>query len=166
MKKILLSVLFLIFIISGMIQSYKNKNQENISAGYFDPFVETGEQVHAYPEAMVSFEMLQFSPDNSISNPGFNHLYLSETGSMDLSGILFMPANKKVDLAAQTTSRDQLPYKSFYSHANEKSISGYYQVFLEDPKINVELTFFKRTAYYKDAFAKNDRQSVCNDQFG
>jgi len=80
-----------------------------------------------------------------------------------LTDILFMPTNKKVDLTVKTTSRDQLPYKSAYSHANEKATPGYYQVYLEDPKINVELTSTQRTAFHKYTFVKEDKQAVVID---
>lgn len=177
MKKILLSVLVLVFITSCKVKSYKNKNQKNVFADYVDPFIGTGGHGHTYPGATVPFGMLQVSPDNGISSwdwcsgyhysdsivSGFSHLHLSGTGIGDLADILFMPTNKKVDLTTKTTSRDQLPYKSSYSHANEKSIPGYYQVFLKDPKINVELTSSQRTAYHKYTFAKNDKQSVVID---
>ncbi|MFH6958837.1 GH92 family glycosyl hydrolase [Flavobacterium aquidurense] len=177
MKKILLSVLVLVFITSCKVKSYKNKNQKNVFADYVDPFIGTGGHGHTYPGATVPFGMLQVSPDNGISSwdwcsgyhysdsivSGFSHLHLSGTGIGDLADILFMPTNKKVDLTTKTISRDQLPYKSSYSHANEKSISGYYQVFLKDPKINVELTSSQRTAYHKYTFAKNDKQSVVID---
>ncbi|MFG4004174.1 GH92 family glycosyl hydrolase [Flavobacterium aquidurense] len=177
MKKILLSVLVLVFVTSCKVKSYKNKNQKNVFADYVDPFIGTGGHGHTYPGATVPFGMLQVSPDNGISSwdwcsgyhysdsivSGFSHLHLSGTGIGDLADILFMPTNKKVDLTTKTTSRDQLPYKSSYSHANEKSIPGYYQVFLKDPKINVELTSSQRTAYHKYTFAKNDKQSVVID---
>lgn len=177
MKKILLSSLFVILVTSCKIKSYKNNNQENIFAGHVDPFIGTGGHGHTYPGATVPFGMLQVSPDNGISNwdwcsgyhysdsivSGFSHLHLSGTGIGDLADILFMPTNKKVDLTLKTTTRDQLPYKSSYSHANEKSIPGYYQVFLKDPKINVELTSSQRTAYHKYTYVKNDKQAVVID---
>lgn len=177
MKKFFLPVLFVILVTSCKIKSYKNNNQENIFVGHVDPFIGTGGHGHTYPGATVPFGMLQVSPDNGISNwdwcsgyhysdsivSGFSHLHLSGTGIGDLADILFMPTNKKVDLTLKTTSRDQLPYKSFYSHANEKATPGSYQVFLKDPKINVELTSSQRTAYHKYTFTKNDKQSVVID---
>ena len=60
-------------------------------------------------------------------------------------------------------SRDSLAYKSSYSHSNEKANPGYYQVFLEDHNVNVELTTTQRTAYHKYTFAENDEQSVVVD---
>lgn len=177
MKKILVPALFVILATSCKIKSYKNSNQENIFVNHVDPFIGTGGHGHTYPGATVPFGMLQVSPDNGISSwdwcsgyhysdsivSGFSHLHLSGTGIGDLADILFMPTNKKVDLTLKTTSRDQLPYKSFYSHVNEKAAPGSYQVFLKDPKINVELTSSQRTAYHKYTYTKNDKQSVVVD---
>ena len=74
-----------------------------------------------------------------------------------------MPINKEVDLSLTPLSRDSLTYKSKYSHKNEKATPGYYQVFLEDHNVNVELTTALRTAYHKYTFAKDDKQSVVID---
>ncbi|UUF16627.1 MULTISPECIES: GH92 family glycosyl hydrolase [Flavobacterium] len=177
MKKILVPALFAILATSCKINVNKNNKQENIFVNHVDPFIGTGGHGHTYPGATVPFGMLQVSPDNGISSwdwcsgyhysdsivSGFSHLHLSGTGIGDLADILFMPTNKKVDLTLKTTSRDQLPYKSFYSHVNEKAAPGSYQVFLKDPKINVELTSSQRTAYHKYTFTKNDKQSVVID---
>ncbi|CAD0003889.1 GH92 family glycosyl hydrolase [Flavobacterium chungangense] len=177
MKNFLLCLLFVILVASCKINVNKNNNPKDIFVSQVDPFIGTGGHGHTYPGATLPFGMLQVSPDNGISGwdwcsgyhysdsvvAGFGHLHLSGTGIGDLADILFMPTNKKVDLTLQTTSRDQLPYKSAYSHANEKAVPGSYQVFLEDPKINVELTSSQRTAYHKYTFAKNDKQSVVVD---
>ena len=118
--------------------------------------------------------MLQVSPVNGISEwdwcsgyhysddvaIGFSHLSLSGTGIGDLADILFMPVNKAVDLSTNPISRDSIPYKSSYSHKNEKATPGYYQVFLENHNVNVELTTSKRTAYHKYTFKEGDTQSV------
>lgn len=177
MKNFILLILFAALITSCKIKTNKNNSQKAVFTDHVDPFIGTGGHGHTYPGATVPFGMLQVSPDNGISSwdwcsgyhysdsvvTGFSHLHLSGTGIGDLADILFMPINKKVDLTAKATSRDFLPYKSKYSHANEKTTPGSYQVFLEDPKINVELTSSQRTAFHKYTFAKNDKQSVVID---
>jgi len=177
MKKFTLLVLFFILVTSCKINLNKNSQQDVIFTNHVNPFIGTGGHGHTYPGATVPFGMLQVSPDNGISSwdwcsgyhysdsivAGFSHLHLSGTGIGDLADILFMPTNKKLDLTTETTSRDQLTYKSSYTHANEKATPGYYQVFLEDPKINVELSSSQRTAFHKYTFAKNDKQSVIID---
>ncbi|WP_242155780.1 GH92 family glycosyl hydrolase [Aestuariivivens sediminis] len=144
---------------------------------YVDPFIGTGGHGHTYPGATVPFGMLQVTPINGISEwdwcsgyhysdsiaVGFSHLALSGTGIGDLADILFMPINKKVDLSITPVSRDSIPYKSKYDHQNETASPGYYQVFLEEPNVQVELTTSQRTAYHKYTFNQNDPQSVIID---
>ncbi|WP_343583862.1 GH92 family glycosyl hydrolase [Flavobacterium sp.] len=177
MRKITLLSLTVIFTASCKINVDKNKHPQSFATNYVDPFIGTGGHGHTYPGATVPFGMLQVSPDNGISSwdwcsgyhysdsivSGFSHLHLSGTGIGDLADILFMPTDKKLDLTAKAASRDFLPYKSKYNHVNEKAIPGYYQVFLEDPKINVELTSTQRTAYHKYTYNNNNTQSVVVD---
>ncbi|UMB62223.1 GH92 family glycosyl hydrolase [Lutibacter sp. A80] len=150
--------------------------QKNLTK-FVDPFIGTGGHGHTYPGATVPFGMLQVSPDNGISSwdwcsgyhysdsitIGFSHLHLSGTGIGDLADIRLMPINKKVDLATQIKTRDDIPYKSFYSHNQESASPGYYSVKLKDFDINVELTSSLRTAYHKYTFAEKDEQSVVID---
>jgi len=177
MRKITLLSLTVILTASCKINVDKNQHKQSFATNYVDPFIGTGGHGHTYPGVTVPFGMLQVSPDNGVSSwdwcsgyhysdsivSGFSHLHLSGTGIGDLADILFMPTNKKLDLTAKAASRDFLPYKSKYNHVNEKAIPGYYQVFLEDPKINVELTSTQRTAYHKYTYNNNDSQSVVVD---
>lgn len=174
MKNKYLIILSAILIVScaKKTETLTSKN-ENVSS-YVDPFIGTGGHGHTYPGATVPFGMLQVSPVNGISKwdwcsgyhysddvaIGFSHLSLSGTGIGDLADILFMPVNKAVDLSTNPISRDSIPYKSSYSHKNEKATPGYYQVFLENHNVNVELTTSKRTAYHKYTFKEGDTQSV------
>ncbi|MFA9192735.1 GH92 family glycosyl hydrolase [Flavobacterium sp. FZUC8N2.13] len=177
MKNIALVVLATVLLSNCKSNSDKiNSRNENLT-NHVNPFIGTGGHGHTYPGATVPFGMLQPSPDNGISSwdwcsgyhysdsivAGFSHLHLSGTGIGDLADILFMPINKKVDLTTKVTSRDSLPYKSGYSHTNETAKPGYYQVFLNDPKINVELTSSERTAFHKYTYKKNDKQAVVID---
>ena len=171
--------MLLVVLFFGCKESATQNNQHKAPSivKLVNPFIGTGGHGHTYPGATVPFGMVQVSPDNGISSwdwcsgyhyqdsiiAGFSHLHLSGTGIGDLADVLFMPTNKAVDLTFNRTSRDSLPYKSSYSHANEKSSPGYYQVFLNDPKVNVELTASVRTAYHKYTFAKSDEQSVVID---
>ncbi|WP_404811771.1 GH92 family glycosyl hydrolase [Capnocytophaga canimorsus] len=164
----------------------EQETQQNPLTTYVDPFIGTGGHGHTYPGATVPFGMLQVSPVNGISGwdwcsgyhhsdtllIGFGHLSLSGTGIGDLNDILLMPVNKEYDLSQLSTGkkdqypkatldfRNQVPYKSRYSHQNEKAEPGYYQVFLEDPKVNAELTADQYVAYHKYTYQKGDTQSV------
>ncbi|PWB27020.1 GH92 family glycosyl hydrolase [Flavobacterium sp. HTF] len=177
MRNFTLLVLFVTIITSCKIKIKNDNSKKDVFVSHVDPFIGTGGHGHTYPGATVPFGMLQVSPDNGISSwdwcsgyhhsdsivAGFSHLHLSGTGIGDLADILFMPVNKKLDLTAKAASRDFLPYKSKYNHVNEKATPGSYQVFLEDPKINVELTSTQRTAFHKYTFANGDKQSVIVD---
>lgn len=173
----------LLLFISGMLLACNKDEkksdllQTDKELTYVDPFIGTGGHGHTYPGATVPFGMLQVTPVNGISKwdwcsgyhysdsivVGFSHLALSGTGIGDLNDILVMPVNKKVDLSKETKGRDDVPYKSAYSHKNEKAAPGYYQLYLEDHRVNVELTTAQRTALHKYTFKEGDDQSVVVD---
>lgn len=170
-----LTVALLALLLVGCKDNVTNKTATNKTLTPFaNPFIGTGGHGHTYPGASAPFGMVQLSPDNGIAKwdwcsgyhysdsivVGFSHLHLSGTGIGDLTDISFMPTNKTVDLTTDMTNRDSVPYKSAYNHNNEKASPGYYQVFLETPKINVELTTSERTAYHRYTFTPNSDQSV------
>ena len=180
MKKIY----FLFFVLALLgFSSCKKKieikeNEKEIALNqYVDPFIGTGGHGHTYPGATFPFGMLQVSPDNGISAwdwcsgyhfsdsiaIGFSHLHLSGTGIGDLADIRFMPINKKVDLTKSIASRDDIPFKSSYSHQQESAEPGYYEVYLKDHQVKVELTSDLRTAFHKYTYQKDDMQSVIID---
>lgn len=144
---------------------------------YADPFIGTGGHGHTYPGATVPFGMLQVSPTNGISKwdwcsgyhysdsimVGFTHLNLSGTGIGDLKDILLMPVSKPVDLTKTIQSRDDLEYKSRYSHELEAASPGYYKVFLEDPKTWVQITTSNRVAKHRYEYSEATLQSVVLD---
>ena len=152
------------------------KQMEDLTA-YVDPFIGTGEHGHTFPGATRPFGMVQVSPINGTGGwdwvsgyhysdsvmIGFGHLHLSGTGIGDLLDLLVMPANKKVDLTIESSNRDKSPYKSSYSHDNESASPGYYQVYLETPKVNAEVTSTLRTGYHKYTFDEDETQSLVMD---
>ena len=122
---------------------------------YVDPFIGTGAHGHVYPGPTIPFGMVQLSPDNGTQGwdwcsgyhysdsiiAGFSHTHLSGTGIGDLIDISFMPL-----VSADGMDKD---YRASFSHENEKASPGYYQVYLEDSKINVELTTSMRVGYHR-----------------
>ncbi|SFU43243.1 alpha-1,2-mannosidase, putative [Pustulibacterium marinum] len=144
---------------------------------FVDPLIGTGGHGHTYPGATVPFGMIQLSPDNGTNGwdwcsgynvhdsivVGFSHLHLSGTGIGDLADILFMPTNKKVDLTTKIKTRDDYPYKSKYTHAEETATPGFYSLYLEDPKIEVKLTTSDRVGYHQYTFAEGSEQNVVVD---
>ncbi|WP_282017332.1 GH92 family glycosyl hydrolase [Salegentibacter mishustinae] len=152
------------------------KSAYNLTS-YVDPFIGTGGHGHTYPGVSRPFGMVQVSPDNGTSGwdwcsgyhysdslvAGFSHLHLSGTGIGDLADILFMPVNKKIDLTKKVEARKDIPYLSKYTHIDESARPGYYQLFLEDFNINVELSSSNRTAYHKYTFGTGEEKSVVVD---
>ncbi|OIQ38031.1 MAG: alpha-mannosidase [Bacteroidetes bacterium MedPE-SWsnd-G1] len=144
---------------------------------FVNPLIGTGGHGHTYPGATVPFGMIQLSPDNGTSGwdwcsgyhysdsitIGFSHLHLSGTGIGDLYDIRLMPINKKVDLTTPIKSRDDIPYKSSYTHTQEVSKAGYYSINLIDHNIKAELTTDLRTGFHKYTYAENEPQSVIID---
>ncbi len=126
---------------------------------YVNPFIGTGGHGHTYPGAQVPFGMVQLSPDTRLTGwdgcsayhfsdsivYGFSHTHLNGTGVPDYADILLMPCTGKTEI-------ENYAYASSFSHKNEKAYPGYYQVFLDKSKINVELTATQRTGVHKYTF--------------
>lgn len=168
------------FIISLMIIAACQKQPEKVVTAegnvlsYVDPFIGTGGKGKTYPGATVPFGMVQLSPDNGRSGwdwisgyfypdsviAGFSHTHLSGTGIGDLYDISFMPVSYPLPQERSDSLIKSVgsPYYSLFSHAKEKASPGYYQVFLEDYGINVELTATKRTGLQK--YSVDDKDSL------
>ncbi|MEM9142323.1 MAG: GH92 family glycosyl hydrolase [Bacteroidota bacterium] len=143
------------------------------NSDYVDPFIGTGGHGHTFPGATAPFGKVQPSPDNGTAGwdwcsgyhitdsiiSGFGQLHLSGTGIGDLTDVLLMPTTSAMALERFGKPRDSLPYISRFSHQREKASPGYYQVFLEDPKINVELTANDYVAYHRYDFSEADQGS-------
>ncbi|MCF0187783.1 MAG: glycoside hydrolase family 92 protein, partial [Bacteroidaceae bacterium] len=96
-----------------------------------------------------------FYPDSTIA--GFSHTHLSGTGAGDLYDVSFMP----VMLPAKT-AEEPLGIHSKFSHKNESARAGYYQVYLTDYDINVELTATSRCGIQRYTFPKGDAAIILN----
>ncbi|MDN3595435.1 GH92 family glycosyl hydrolase [Zunongwangia endophytica] len=154
----------------------ESPKNENLTS-HVNPFIGTGGHGHTYPGVSRPFGMVQLSPDNGQNGwdwcsgyhysdslvAGFSHLHLSGTGIGDLADILFMPVNKKIDLTKAVEEQKDIPYLSKYTHDNETAKPGYYQLFLEDYDVNVELTSTLRTGYHQYTFGEGEKQSVIID---
>lgn len=133
-------------------------------AQFVNPFIGTGGHGHTFPGATAPFGMVQLSPDTRIDNSwdgcsgyhysdsiiyGFSHTHLSGTGVSDYGDFHLMPTYKALN--------DYQPkdYASSFRHATEKASAGYYSVYLEEPKINVELTVSPRVGLHRYTFHQN-----------
>lgn len=136
-----------------------------------NPFIGTDFTGNTYPGAQVPFGMVQLSPDNGLPGwdrisgyfypdstiAGFSHTHLSGTGAGDLYDISFMPVTLPYNEAEQP-----LGIHSKFSHDRESAYAGYYQVFLDDYKINVELTATERCGIQRYTFPKAESAIFMN----
>ncbi len=170
MKQILFTIAS-IYVTIGAFSLNMSAQQNSINlTRYVNPFIGTGGHGHTFPGPTMPFGGCQVGPDTRLSGwdgcsgyhysdsviYGFSHTHLSGTGCSDYGDILLMPVTKEMPL-------DQYQYASHFSHANEKAQTGYYQVFLDDPKIKVELTSTLHGAMHRYTFRENDEQYVVLD---
>ena len=139
---------------------------------YVNPLIGTGGHGHTYPGSTVPFGMVQLSPDTRLEGWdgcggyhysdsiifGFSHTHLSGTGVSDYGDILLMPTTGKLLLT--NGANGEPGYGSKFNHKNELVRAGYYQVLLEDYKINVELTTTKRAGFHKYTFLTKNAQII------
>src|SRR5690606_35148464 len=74
--------------------------------------------------------------------------------------ILLMPTN---DVVFNNGSDGKKGYRSKFSHDRETAEPGYYQVYLEDTEINVELTVSEHSGIHKYQFPTAKNQIIVLD---
>ncbi|GGZ71835.1 alpha-1 2-mannosidase [Paraglaciecola chathamensis] len=147
---------------------------------YVDPFIGTDGKGKTYPGATVPYGMVQLSPDNGRTGwdwisgyfypdniiAGFSHTHLSGTGAGDLYDISFMPLTRPFHREKTEGGPEDGTIVSRFSHQNEQASPGYYQVFLDDYGVNVELTAGLRTGFQKYQFADDALEGVVRVDLG
>lgn len=147
---------------------------------YVDPFIGTDGKGKTYPGATVPYGMVQLSPDNGRTGwdwisgyfypdtiiAGFSHTHLSGTGAGDLYDISFMPLTRPFFTQKTEGGPDKGTIVSRFSHQNEQASPGYYQVFLDDYAINVELTAGLRSGYQRYRYAGDTTEGVVRLDLG
>ena len=147
---------------------------------YVDPFIGTDGKGKTYPGATVPYGMVQLSPDNGRTGwdwisgyfypdniiAGFSHTHLSGTGAGDLYDISFMPLTRPFHREKAEGGPADGTIVSRFSHQNEQATPGYYQVFLDDYGVNVELTAGLRTGFQKYQYADDATQGVVRVDLG
>jgi predicted alpha-1,2-mannosidase len=142
---------------------------------YVNPLIGTDAHGHVYPGATVPFGMVQLSPDTRDTGwdgssgyhysdstiLGFSHNHLTGTGCPDLGNILLMPTVGDVKLVPGDKPGDG--YQTRFSHDQEISRPGYYEVFLPDYKVKVELTATARAGFHRYTFPATDAAHVVVD---
>ena len=123
---------------------------------HVNPFVGTDAHGHTFPGACAPFGMIQLSPDTRPNAGdwdgcsgyhysdsliyGFSHTHLSGTGCDDWCDILITPGDGP----------------SHFSHAREKAEPGYYEVWLDDPQVQVRLSAGRRVGLHEYRFRRGN----------
>jgi predicted alpha-1,2-mannosidase len=130
----------------------------------------TGGHGHTYPGATMPFGAVQLSPDTGIKDwdhcsgyhyadssiLGFSHTHLSGTGCIDMHDVLLMPATDDFKFDPQAKPDSPTSYRSRFSHSDEQAVPGYYSVYLQDSKVNVELVATERVGIHRYTFPQSD----------
>lgn len=152
-----------------------NWAQATNKAQLVNPLIGTGGHGHTYPGVSAPFGFMQLSPDSRTDGwdgcsgyhysdsviLGFSHTHLSGTGISDLADVLIMPFTGE---NVWHVGNDSIPgYQSQFSHQNEHAEAGYYQVFLEDPQVNVELSALAHSGMHHYEYQKNENKKIIID---
>lgn len=141
---------------------------------YVDPFIGTDGKGKTYPGATVPFGMVQLSPDNGRNGwdwisgyfypdsviAGFSHLHLTGTGAGDLYDISFMPLAGKERQEQLDEINTNPTTVSAFSHNREAASPGYYEVWLQDYEVQVNLTATNRSGLQHYTYKKLDDPRV------
>lgn len=149
----------------------------NDYTAYVDSMIGTGGHGHTFPGASMPNGMVQLSPDTRLVGweacsgyhvtdetiIGFTHTHLNGTGIGDMGDILLMPTVgcDKITPGVDTVVRSG--YRSRFSHENEVATPGYYSVFLDDYKVNVELTTTMRAGMHRYTFPASEEAAIMLD---
>jgi predicted alpha-1,2-mannosidase len=178
------NIIFLI--VFGIISCGNLLGQELISN--VNPLIGTHKMGHTFPGACAPFGIVQLSPDtdtipHNINGKykkevykycagyqysdntivGFSHTHFSGTGHSDLGDILVMPTSGPLKLNPGTSDNPASGYRSPFSHNNEISQPGYYEVLLDEHQIRAQLSATERTGIHKYTFPKGKNQRVILD---
>ena len=142
---------------------------------YVNPMIGTDAHGHVYPGATVPFGMVQLSPDtrdntwdgssgyhySDTSILGFSHNHLTGTGCPDLGNVLLMPTVGELKLTPGGQPGEG--YRARFSHHDEIARPGYYEVFLPDYQVKVELTATARAGLHRYTFPATDQGHIVVD---
>ena len=155
----------------------QSPQQKDSLLKYIKPFIGTEGEGNTFPGPLAPFGMVQPGPDtddslwatasgyeySDSSIIGFSITHFSGTGIPDLGDFLFMPSVQMPKLVEGKKGEPDSGYRQRYSHKDESSEPGYYQVRLQDSKVNVEITAAERAALLRFTFPKADTGYVLTD---
>lgn len=147
---------------------------------YVDPFIGTDGKGKTFPGATVPHGMVQLSPDNGRTGwdwiagyfypdnliAGFSHTHLSGTGAGDLYDISFMPLTRPYKKVKTEGGPADGTLVSHFNHNKEQASPGYYQVYLTDYDINVELTAGERSGLQRYSYAPDTQTAIVRLDLG
>lgn len=182
--------LFLIILVSSSNTSYSQETQsDNYNFCYHvNPFIGTKNMGHTFPGATAPFGMVQLSPETN-QQPmfidgeynkdtykycsgyqysdstifGFSHTHFSGTGHSDLGDFLIMPTIGSLNLEPGVAEKAGSGYNSRFKHETENAEPGYYEVILDDYKIDVKLTASERVGFHNYTFPETDSAHIILD---
>ncbi|MGK6351009.1 GH92 family glycosyl hydrolase [Parapedobacter sp. DT-150] len=123
---------------------------------YVDPMIESAKSRYFYfNSACRPFGMVNLSPDNILEkewNSGYKYQEpyirgLTHIHDWGVGGLLIMPTTGQIDPTAGPEG-----WKSHFTHENEQAEAGYHQVYLDDYRLNVELTSTTRVGFHRYTF--------------
>jgi predicted alpha-1,2-mannosidase len=172
------SILFQVLLFILTFQFTHLAAQKKTLFDYVNPFIGTDFFGHTFPGASLPYAMVHVSPDtgtegwthcagyiyqaNSIM--GFSHTHWSGVGMVDGGDILLMPAvGNKLQVTPGTDENPDAGYRSRFSHSRETASPGYYSVFLEDYRIEAELTTTPRVAFHRYTFPEATNAKIIVD---
>ena len=175
MKRIIL-LITLAFSIALLINCSPTSSKKEL-ADYVNPIIGTDWHGHTFPGPVLPFGMIQLGPDTGSdgweycsgyhyadkSILGFSHTHLSGPGAGGGLDILFMPTTGEIQLNPGDSTNSESGYRSKFLHKNEVASPGYYNVFLEDYKVEVELTTTERVGLHKYTFPASEKANIIID---
>ncbi len=148
---------------------------------YVNTFIGTQNEGHCFPGATAPLGMVQASPEAyneyyegyemdhvtgyQYNDPwiiGFTQTHLNGVGCPSMSDILLLPFGAK-----EIDPSSRFNYRSTYDKENEEATPGYYRVYLNDHKVNVELTASEHVTYHRYSFDHHENAKLLIDlQYG
>lgn len=166
-----IAILIFFVILSGC------KHEKTDPLNWVDPMIGTDGTGHTFPGATVPFGMVQLSPSNDFKSwalcsgyhyadstiKGFAHTHISGAGLTGLGDFLFMPTTGSPQLLPGSEQEPDSGYRSRFSHDKEHASPGYYQVYLDDYKVLVELTTGLHSGFHRYTFTSDSVGNVIID---
>ena len=176
-------ILLMVFFVSSCTKQSKQKTPIHAVdyTQYVNPFIGTQNEGHCFPGATTPLGMIQVSPESynnyyegyemdhiagyQYNDPwiiGFTQTHLNGVGCPSMSDVLLMPyCNNTIDTSKRSN------FRSSFSKEKEEATPGYYNVYLNDHHVNVELTATAHAGYHRYTFENSESAKLLIDlQYG